>query len=102
MTTTSLEQSEMCFTAIVLQQLVYAVTTKMDKSSLKSNSLCQVLRHNLRHSERIWREIRQNEVFTAPPLKVQQRKELFLISIASSTRLSEPYSGKNLFLCLPI
>ena len=32
------------------------------------------------------------------PLKVQQRKKLFLISIASSTRLSEPYSGKNLFL----
>ena len=76
MTTTSLVQSEMCFTAIVLQQLVYAVTTKMDKSSLKSNSVCQVLRHNLRHSERIWREIRQNEVFTAPSTQSSTKEEI--------------------------
>ena len=66
----------MCFTAIVLQQLVYAVTTKMDKSSLKSNSLFEVLRHNLRHSERIWREIRQNEVFTAPSTQSSTKEEI--------------------------
>ena len=58
----------------------------------------------LRHSDRIWREIRQNdrvnEVFATSYIRRSTQEEI--ISVASSTRLSEPYSGNSHFLCLPI
>ena len=52
----------------------------------------------LRHSDRIQREIRKNEVYTAPSTRRTTKGKI--ISVALSTRLGEPYSGKNLFWCV--
>ena len=53
----------------------------------------------LRHSDRIWREIRQNEVIVTPSTRRLTQEKI--ISVASSTRLRESHSGNNLFhICL--
>ena len=51
----------------------------------------------LRHSDRIWREIHQNEVSATLSTRRSSRKEI--VSAASSTisSSSEPYSGNNHF-----
>ena len=49
----------------------------------------------LRHSDRIWREIHQNEVSATLSTRRSTRKEI--VSAASSTISSEPYSGNNHF-----
>ena len=72
------------------------------KSSLKWNSLCGVWRHNLRHSDPIWREIRQNEVFATPSTRCSPQEKIISVASSSlSTGLKEPHSGNNLFhICL--
>ena len=86
-------------TAVGLRNNRQKYKREMDKSSLKWNSLCEVQRHNLRHSDRIWREIRQNEVFATPSTRRLTQEQI--ISVASFIRLREPHSGSNLFhICL--
>ena len=58
----------------------------------------------LRHSDLIWPEIRQddqtNEVFATSSTRRSTQEEI--ISLVSSSRPSERYSGNNHFLCLLI
>ena len=67
---------------LVLQQLVYAVTAKVDTSSLKWNSLCEVLRHNpyvihIEFGAKFARTIAVTRYSPRRPLDLQHRKNYF-------------------------
>ena len=65
-----------------LQLLVYAVTAKKDTSSLKWNSLCEVLRHNpyvihIEFGAKFTRTIAVTRYWPRRPLDLQRRKNYF-------------------------